>query len=201
MIAMSPADSPDDSGQSSGAAKREPRRIVNLSGSGALENGVTFPLTIVDLSYDGCKIETPIGILPGIAVTISVAPLGLIHATVRWCAGGRAGLQVCNAAPAKKDEKPRSHPRLAVTAEMLLRRAGQNNYRVTVCDLTCKGCKIEFVERLSIGETVWAKFDGLESLEAKVRWIAGAWTGLEFERPLYPSVFELLMTRLGTPSA
>ena len=198
MNGISPLDRPnDDGGQSPPAVERKPRRCVNLSGFGALENGATFPLTILDLSYDGCKIEAPIAMLPGIAVNISVVRLGVLHGKVRWSAAGQAGLEFSSAAATKEDEKPRAHPRQAVTAEMILRRAGQNAYRVTVCDLTCKGCKIEFVERPIVGETVWAKFDGLESLEAKVRWIAGAWTGLEFERTLYPSVFELLMTRLG----
>lgn len=184
-----------DCSQASEATEREPRRLVNLTGFGALENGATFPLTIVDLSYDGCKIEAPIAMLPGVKIKISVVRLGVLDGVVRWNAGGMAGLQFPSPAAS---EKPRAHPRQAVNVEALLRRARQNSYRVAVCDFTCKGCKIEFVERPSIGETVWVKFDGLESLEAKVRWIAGTWTGLEFERALYPSVFEFLLAKLNT---
>jgi hypothetical protein len=58
------------------------------------------------------------------------------------------------------------------------------------------GCRIEFIERARPGEMLWVKFEGLDSLEAAVRWADGFYGGVEFARPIYPAVFELLLARL-----
>lgn len=60
-------------------------------------------------------------------------------------------------------------------------------------DLSAEGCKIEFVERPEIGERLWVKFDGLDSLAATVRWIDGHRGGVQFERPIYDPVFRRLI--------
>jgi hypothetical protein len=49
----------------------------------------------------------------------------------------------------------------------MLRRSGQNNYRVNVYDLSLHGCRVEFVERLDLEELLWVKFERLDALEAK----------------------------------
>src|SRR5687768_5071807 len=72
---------------------REPRRGVKLSGFAALEDGSTFPVTVLDLSYNGCRIETPIALLPQLTMKISVSRLGVLDAVVRWYANGHAGLR------------------------------------------------------------------------------------------------------------
>jgi hypothetical protein len=59
-------------------------------------------------------------------------------------------------------------------------------------DASPEGCKLEFVERPSVGERLWVKFDGLEAVEATVRWVAGHVGGLEFCRPLHAAVFDRL---------
>ena len=199
MVNLSRLEQPEsgDIDKVGNAIERESRRLVNLAGFGALENGATFALSLLDLTYDGCKIETPIALLPGLSLRVSVERLGVIYAKVRWSSNGRAGLRFQSSGTFENSQKPRAHTRQAVTATAQLRRSGPNPYKVVVNDLTSKGCKIEFVERPRIGETVWAKFEGLEALESKVRWVDGAWSGLEFSRPLYPSVFDLLLIRLG----
>jgi hypothetical protein len=82
--------------------------------------------------------------------------------------------------------------RIAVVAEVGLRRSGARPFRVAVYDLSAEGCKVEFVERPAIGERVWVKFDQLEALEGSVRWIAGHVGGVQFERPLHDAVFQRL---------
>ena len=62
--------------------------------------------------------------------------------------------------------------------------------------MSCFGCRIEFVERPAVSEVVWVKFDGLESIEARVCWLEGFVAGVEFVRPLHAAVFEELLTRL-----
>jgi len=79
--------------------------------------------------------------------------------------------------------------------DVVLRRAGQNNYGTTIFDLSPQACKVEFVDRPRLDELVWVKFDGLEALDAYVCWVEGFNAGLEFQRPIHPAVFEMLVKR------
>jgi PilZ domain len=92
---------------------------------------------------------------------------------------------------------PRRSARVGLDAEVTLRRAGHGGFRVKVVDLSCDGCKTEFVERPALDEVVRIKFAGLESLGAAVCWIRGCEAGLEFERPLHPAVFDMLVKQLN----
>ena len=78
----------------------------------------------------------------------------------------------------------REIPRRAIKAEVQLKRSGAINYEVRACDLSETGCKVEFVEKPWLGETVWVKFEGLETLRSIVRWSGDFTVGLEFERPI-----------------
>jgi hypothetical protein len=177
-------------------------RLVTLSGFAALENGSTFAVEIVDLSYDGCKIDAPIALLPRLRLKISVDGTKALFAEVRWCRDGQAGLQFSPEPASHKPETPRQQPRHAVAAEVSLRRSSSKPYYSRVFDLTAAGCKIEFVERPRHGELVWAKFEGLEAVESIVRWVDGFYGGVEFVRALHPAVYDLLLTKLqkGAPA-
>ena len=48
-----------------------------------------------------------------------------------------------------------------------------------------------------LDEIVWVKFEGLEALEAMVCWVDGFAAGLEFQRPVHPAVFDVLLQRLA----
>jgi uncharacterized protein YuzE len=63
-------------------------------------------------------------------------------------------------------------------------------------DLSLEGCKVEFVDRPRLDETVWIKIDGLERLPGTICWVEGNVAGVEFERPLHPAVLDNLLTRL-----
>jgi hypothetical protein len=84
-----------------------------------------------------------------------------------------------------------------VSGEVTMRRAGRANFKVHVYDLSPDGCKAEFVDRPGLHEQLWIRFDGIEALEANVRWVAGAKTGLKFSRAIHPAVFDILAARLG----
>lgn len=72
---------------------REPRRSVALAGFGVLEDGTIFEISVLDLSYDGCKVETAEGLRPGTQLRVSILGLGgALNAAVQWCKDGRAGL-------------------------------------------------------------------------------------------------------------
>ena len=103
----------------------------------------------------------------------------------------------------KSDDPPAHGPdarkskRVTTNAEITLRRRGHSNFRVNVYDLSRHGCKIDFVERPRTKDRVWVKFNDLEALEALVRWVDGFTGGVEFEKPLHPAVFDLLLKRMG----
>lgn len=90
---------------------------------------------------------------------------------------------------------PRKGQRVGLSAEVTLRRTGLGSYRVEIIDVSLHGCKAEFVERPKLGELVWVKFDKLQSLAATVCWIRGVQMGLEFEKPIHPAVFEMLVSK------
>ena len=176
--------------------ERGERRPVRLSGHAVLDDGTTFNITLVDLSYEGCGIECPIKLKRGAAIKLAVVRRGAISAKVRWCQGGRAGL-VFEPEPAPtKGHRPRRSPRIMVTAEVSVRRHGRQNYRVQVFDASAHGCKVEFIERPEVEECVWVRFNGLEPLEARVCWLDQQCAGLQFSRPIHPAVFDLVAERL-----
>ena len=97
---------------------------------------------------------------------------------------------------AASNPDPRQSPRIGLEAEIRLRRAGQRSYRVNILNVSLHGCKAEFVERPQLDELVWVKFESLAALEAMVCWVRGFEVGLEFEHPIHPAVFDVLISRL-----
>lgn len=94
-------------------------------------------------------------------------------------------------------QAPRKSARVRVKAMVKLRRRGHHNFTVQVHDLSREGCKLEFLERPALDETVWVKFESLELLKATVCWIEGQSVGVEFERPIHSAVFDHIISRLG----
>lgn len=83
--------------------------------------------------------------------------------------------------------------RTALDAEVALRRTGRHHYKVRVYDASPHGCRIEFIERPSLQERVWVRFQGLEAIEAQVCWVDGFVAGVEFVKPIHPAVFDGLI--------
>jgi PilZ domain len=178
-------------------ARKSDRRVVALSAEALLQDGSTIDATLVDLSYDGCRIKIGIGILPGTKLKLRIPRLGTLDAHARWYSNGTAGLSFSGEESHEKSQTPRKHERLSITATVSLRRGGRKQYQARVFDLTPEGCKLEFVERPRVDEVLWAKFDGLDSIESTVRWVDGFYGGIEFRTPIYAAVFELLLARLA----
>ena len=93
-------------------------------------------------------------------------------------------------------ERPRTSARVSLRAEVQIRRTGTHSYLVDVHDVSPEGCKVELVERPRLDETVWIKFDGMDAMESQVCWVDGFIAGVEFTRPIYPAVFQMLVSRL-----
>jgi hypothetical protein len=92
---------------------------------------------------------------------------------------------------------PRKSERVPITAMVKLRRRGRHNFTVKAYDVSPEGCKLEFLERPELDETVWVKFQDLELLQATVCWIEELRVGVEFQRPLHPAVFDHIVGCLG----
>ena len=176
-------------------ARRE-RRPLNQAAYATRADGSLVNLTVVDLSNEGCGIMCATALSVGERLEIAVADRGKIGATVRWVDGARSGLSFDTVAEPAVEQTNRLHERVSVDGEVTMRRAGKTSFRVHIYDLSPDGCKAEFVERPELNEQLWIKFDGMEALEAKVRWIVGARAGLRFSRPLYGAVFDLLVAKM-----
>ena len=178
-------------------AGRSERRPVRLHGFVALEDGSTHEIEVLDMSYEGCRIATSAPLTQEQPVTISVLRLGAIEGVVVWVRDGEAGLVFEPPEEAAPEQVKRGSERLDLSAEVSLRRPGKPNYRARAFDLSSSGCKVEFIDRPDEGETMWVKFDGLDALEAKVRWIEPPHIGLKFDRTIHPAVYDLLVARLS----
>lgn len=177
-------------------ARRDDRRRVEINGYVIRMNKTIVDIKVLDLSYDGCAISTLVPLVPGENVKLSALGRGATSATVRWYKNRMAGLHF-QSEPVSKQHWPRKAERVAIRAEASLRRVGRLSYRVALFDLTRYGCKSEFVERPTIYERVWIKFDGLESIEAVVCWVEVSSVGLMYIKPLHPAIFDMLLERLG----
>ena len=177
---------------------RPARRTVAMEGFGVLADGTSFCLSILDLSYEGCRVESPVALFPGVKFKMSVLGFrGVIDALVRWHKDGVAGIEFCTEEPAERKQVPRSHDRCKVEGLVALRRMGRKQYQTRLFDVTPNGCKVEFIERPRAGELLWAKLADLVTVEASVRWVDGFYGGIEFVRPIHPAVFDSLVQRLN----
>ena len=174
---------------------RAERRRVSMTGHVLLAGGIAHEVTVTDLSYEGCGIETQAPLQPGQAIKLSVLRRGAVDAEVRWAKDGKAGLGF----PVKSETPPtpRKAERVSVVAEVTLRRMGKGAYQCRLFDLSPDGCKAEMIERPLVGERAVIRLPGIEPLEAEVRWVEGPNAGLKFERSFHPAVFDLLLARLG----
>lgn len=178
--------------------KRRERRAVAMRAYVATDDGATGEAMVLDLSYDGCGIETPLALLAGKPVTLAVQDRGTVRAHVRWWANGRGGLVFEKVRAEDENGQRREDERVKLKFEAALRRLGMGSYRVSVSDLSSLGCKVELVERPRVGEHVLLKFDQMDALEAEVCWIQGHEAGLRFERPIHEGVLALMMGRLNS---
>lgn len=177
---------------------RPERRPVELAGQAIDDDGCNFWVRVINLSYDGCMIACDELLSIGQSFKLSVLGRGGIDVEVVWAVEGKAGLRFAKPSEAASARTPRAAERLTLPAEISLRRPGRPSFQVRVCDISTHGCRCEFVDRPAEGEPVLVKFEGLEALPATTRWVDPPLTGVKFDRPIHPAVFDLLMTRLGS---
>jgi hypothetical protein len=93
-------------------------------------------------------------------------------------------------------KKPRQAERVPLRADIDFRRAGDHRYRVNILDFSPEGCRMELPVTVEVGDTIWISLPGIESIQAEVCWVKEWTVGVEFSRPLYPSVFDLVRGRM-----
>jgi hypothetical protein len=179
------------------ADRRLPRRAVDLRGYLTRDDGIRHVIKLTDLNYGGCGVQVPVELAVGETVEVSVLSRGSIAAQVRWYAGGKAGLVFEPIGEDVRKQVERRAGRVEVPGEIGLKAMGRSTYRVRVLDLSTDGCKVELVERPSVGDVMLVKFDGIETREAEAAWVDGYAAGLRFQHRIHPAVLELMLQRLA----
>jgi len=180
------------------ADRRRPRRTVSMRGYLVRDGGITHVIDLIDLNYGGCGIRVPISLEVGESVKLSVLSRGCIEAKVRWYHDGKAGLVFEPIPDDIKQRVERRASRVEVPGDIGLKAMGRSMYRVRIHDLSTHGCKVELVDRPSVGGTMLIKFESLEVMEADAAWVEGHTAGLKFKNPIHPAVLDLLLQRLGS---
>ena len=94
-----------------------------------------------------------------------------------------------------RTQAPRKSARVAITAEVQLRRRGHHGYQANVFDVSAEGCRIDLIEKPQLDEEILVKFDGLEGLVATVCWVEEGSAGVEFQRAIHPAVLDHVVKR------
>lgn len=175
--------------------ERHERQAVELRAYAVRGDDDIIDVRVIDLSCNGCRIETCSSLAVGEEVKLSVLGRGASRAKVRWYKGRKAGLSF-ETEPSPRKHWPRRVQRVPVTAEVFLRRTAKLGHLARVFDMSCYGCRCEFIERPRMDERVWVKFEGLEALGADVCWVEGSSCGVRFPNPIHPAVFDMLLYRL-----
>lgn len=179
------------------ADDRSPRRTLNHESYVLRAGGAKLWVELIDFSADGCCVAGPSYLWRGEDVKLYLPWRGMIDATVCWCREGKTGLVFADIPEARTERVERNAARIDTVATVTFRRVGKSRFKVAVHDLSPHGCKVELVERPQIGELVQVKFEGLDSLDAEVRWVDGHEAGVEFGRAIHPAVFDMLAVRLS----
>ena len=74
-------------------SKRADRPLVRLSGSIHLPNGLRFPVTVTDVSEEGCKVVSNHQLPIGEIVQLAIQGRELVPVSIRWAILGKAGLR------------------------------------------------------------------------------------------------------------
>lgn len=94
------------------------------------------------------------------------------------------------------DSHGRKAERTPLHADIDFRRTGEHRWRVNIVDVSPQGCRVELPVRVATDDKIWITFPGLEAIQGKICWVDEWIAGVEFDRPLYPAVFEMVEQRM-----
>jgi hypothetical protein len=72
---------------------RGTRRPVTLAAHAHWSDGSSAPVTVSNLSYDGCQLTSLHQFAQGETVALSLPGRGVIHAQIRWIRNRKAGVR------------------------------------------------------------------------------------------------------------
>ena len=90
-------------------------------------------------------------------------------------------------------EEERNSERFRTQASVGVRRSGSVAIPGTVMDISATGFRIEALERLPLGTTVWLKIGNLAPQMARVVWNKKLVAGCQFSTPLHPTILAELL--------
>lgn len=86
-----------------GWVKRADRTLVRLRGSIHLSNGLWLPVTVTDVSEDGCKVASNHMLPIGEIVQLTMPGRDMVPVSIRWTICGKAGLRFIGCFGSKAD--------------------------------------------------------------------------------------------------
>lgn len=92
------------------------------------------------------------------------------------------------------EQDRRREERATVDAKASLRASMGAGVKGHLDDLSVYGCKLQLpLMSFNVGDSVWFKIDSITPWKGTVRWVEKDSVGVEFDRPFYPAVFELIV--------
>lgn len=88
----------------------------------------------------------------------------------------------------------RSTLRRPVKLKARVRDQKMSRFEVSVLDLSLTGFRGDTAFTLRPGTVIWINLPGLSGLEAEIAWQRGAEFGAQFRTPLYPAVYDHIVT-------
>lgn len=84
--------------------------------------------------------------------------------------------------------------RAEVDAKASLGGEAETGLEAQLHNLSVDGCSLELSnDPFDVGDKVWFSIDTIQPWRGTVRWVDNGRVGVEFDRPFYPAVFELLV--------
>lgn len=97
--------------------------------------------------------------------------------------------------PKDMDGEHRFTRRADVSIEAEIRETGGGKFKIFVLDLSVTGFRMQSLSFINPQSRVYLTLPGLAPLEAHVAWTKGDYYGCEFANPLYPAVFDHIVSR------
>ena len=93
------------------------------------------------------------------------------------------------------NDERRDVSRAHVSIEAELRRVGRTPYKVEVRDLSATGCRADTLSKVVVGDRIWLTLPGFSAIEGTIRWATPRDFGVEWARPIHPSIFDFIRQR------
>lgn len=92
------------------------------------------------------------------------------------------------------DGEHRFTKRSDVAIEAEIREAGGGKFKIDVLDLSVSGFRMHSLTFINPEVRIYLTMPGMAPLAAKVAWTKGDYYGCEFDNPLYPAVFDHIVS-------